>query len=73
MFAYRYHEITKTAEQQSQLLIETREKAEKELQSLRDKLAAEERARQVAEKDAKAPAIAGLPHRIVRENELSER
>ena len=54
LFAYQYQHITRTAEQQSQLLIETREKAEKELQSLRDKLAAEERARQVAEKDAKA-------------------
>ncbi len=54
LFAYRDHQASRTAEQQSQLLIETRDKAEKELQSLRDKLAAEERARQVAEKDAKA-------------------
>ena len=54
LLGYQYHLVNKTAEQQSQLIIETREKAEKELQSLRDKLAAEERARQVAEKDAKA-------------------
>jgi len=53
-FAYHYRQAAKTADQQSQLLIETREKAEKEIQSLRDKLASEERARQVAEKDAKA-------------------
>ncbi|HWJ18775.1 MAG TPA: hypothetical protein VNR65_08620 [Geobacterales bacterium] len=54
LFAYRDHQASRTAEQQSQLVIETRERAEKELQSLRDRLAAEERARQVAEKDAKA-------------------
>lgn len=54
LFAYRDHQASRTVEQQSQLVIETREKAEKELQSLRDKLAAEEHARQVAEKDAKA-------------------
>jgi len=54
LFAYRDHQASRTTEQQSQLLMETREKAEKELQSLRDKLASEERARQVAEKDAKA-------------------
>jgi hypothetical protein len=54
LFAYRDHQASRAAEQQSQLVIETREKAEKELQSLRDKLAAEERARQIAEKDAKA-------------------
>jgi chromosome segregation ATPase len=54
LFAYRDQQASRTAEQQSQLVIETREKAEKELQSLRDKLASEERARQVAEKDAKA-------------------
>ena len=54
LFAYRDHQASRTAEQQSQLFMETREKAEKELQSLRDKLASEERARQVAEKDAKA-------------------
>lgn len=53
-FAYQYLKLSKVSEQQSQLLIETRDKAEKELQSLRDKLAAEERARQVVEKDAKA-------------------
>jgi chromosome segregation ATPase len=54
VLAYEYGQATKALDQQSQLVIETREKAEKELQSLRDKLAAEERARQVAEKDAKA-------------------
>ncbi len=54
LFAYRDHEASRTAEQQSQLIIENRDKAEKELQSLRDRLAAEERTRQVAEKDAKA-------------------
>ncbi len=51
--AYEYQRATKAADQQSQLIVETREKAEKELQALREKLAAEERARQVAEKDAK--------------------
>ena len=54
LLAYQYLQAIKAADQQSQLIIETREKAEKELQALRDKLAAEERARQVAEKDAKA-------------------
>ena len=54
LFAYRDQQASRTAEQQSQLLMENRERAEKELQSLRDKLAAEERARQLAEKDAKA-------------------
>ncbi len=54
LFAYRDQQASRAAEQQSQLLTEMREKAEKELQSLRDKLAAEERARQVTEKDAKA-------------------
>ncbi len=54
LFAYRDQQASRSVEQQSQLLIETRDKAEKELQSLRDKLAAEERARQIAEKDAKA-------------------
>jgi chromosome segregation ATPase len=54
LFAYRDQQASRTAEQQSQLVIETRDRAEKELQSLRDKLATEERARQVAEKDAKA-------------------
>jgi DNA-binding ferritin-like protein len=54
LFAYRDHQASSAAEQRSQLIIETREKAEKEMQALRDKLAAEERARQVAEKDAKA-------------------
>ena len=54
VLVYQYQQATKTADQQSQLVIETRDKAEKELQSLRDKLAAEERARQLAEKDAKA-------------------
>ena len=47
VLAYQYQQLGKTSDQQSQLLIETRDKAEKELQSLRDKLAAEERARQV--------------------------
>jgi hypothetical protein len=54
VFAYQYQQAARTADQQSQLIIETREKAEKELQALREKLAAEERARQVAEKDAKS-------------------
>jgi Skp family chaperone for outer membrane proteins len=54
VLAYQYLQAIKAADQQSQLIVETREKAEKELQALRDKLAAEERARQVAEKDAKA-------------------
>ena len=54
LFAYRDQQASRTVEQQSQLLVEMRDKAEKELQSLRDKLAAEERVRQVAEKDAKA-------------------
>jgi hypothetical protein len=51
---YQYQQVTKAADQQAQLIVETRDKAEKELQLLRDKLAAEERARQVAERDAKA-------------------
>ncbi len=54
VLGYQYQQESNAADQQAQLLIETRDKAEKELQSLRDKLAAEERARQVAEKDAKA-------------------
>ena len=33
LFAYHYRQAAKTVEQQSQLLIETREKAEKEIQS----------------------------------------
>jgi hypothetical protein len=54
VLAYQYQQAMKTADQRSQLIVETREKAEKESQALRDKLAAEERARQSAEKDAKA-------------------
>ncbi len=54
LLAYFYLQAVKVVDQQAQLIIETREKAEKELQFWRDKFAAEERARQIAEKDAKA-------------------
>jgi Skp family chaperone for outer membrane proteins len=50
---YQYQQATKAADQQSQLIVETREKAEKELQALRDKFASEERDRQKWEQDAK--------------------
>lgn len=54
LFVYQYQGLRKTTDQQAQLLLEMRDRAERELQSLRDKLAAEERARQIVEKDAKA-------------------
>ena len=52
--AYGYYQTAKEADRQGQLLIESQQKSEKDLQALRDKLANEERARQTAEKDAKA-------------------
>ena len=51
---YQYQQVTKTVDQQALLMVEMRDKAEKELQILRERLATEERGRQVAEKDAKA-------------------
>ena len=52
--AYGYYQASKEADKQAQLVIDTRDKADKDLQALRDKLASEQRAREVVEKDAKA-------------------
>ncbi len=44
---YQYQQVTKTVDQQALLMVEMRDKAEKELQILRERLATEERGRQV--------------------------
>jgi hypothetical protein len=68
VFGYQLLQAGKTAEIQAQLIIETRDKAEKELQVLRDKLAAEEKERQLIEKDAKAVSAKLAEEQTARES-----
>ncbi len=53
-FGYGNYRLGTEVEKQAQLLSDTRDKSAKDLQAVNEKLANEERARQVAEKDAKS-------------------